>query len=124
MSNGEITPNSTDEFLQKYTELMVSVWRDENEERKLVADPKQYAIAAGLPVAAGATVVLDRSQTDGLFTQAQLLDDWNTTAGRHILHVPDAPLIDLAELDERELESVAGGTVDKVNIIIACVVKL
>jgi hypothetical protein len=109
---------SSDDFLKKYTDLMLAVWRDENEERKLVADPKQYAIEAGLPVAAGAEVVLDRTQTDGLFTRDQLADDWTATPNRHILHVPAAPLVDLAELDERELEGVAAGA----NYVIACYV--
>jgi hypothetical protein len=111
------------EFLVKYTELMVSVWRDEAAERALLADPKQFAIAAGLPVGAGESVVLDRSQADGLFTKEQLLDDWNSAASRHILHVPSAPLVDLSELDERELESISGG-VASVNIIVACVVNV
>jgi hypothetical protein len=124
MSTEDQVPNAEAEFLTKYTGMMVSVWRDENEERKLLADPKQYAIESGLPVAEGDSVRLDRSQVDGLFTKEQLLDDWNGTAGEHVLHVPAAPLIDLSELDERELEMVAGGSESSVNIIIACVVKL
>ncbi len=114
-----------EDFLRRYTDLMVTVWRDEDEERKLLADPKAYAVAAGLPVREGATVLLDRSQTDGMFTPDQLVDDWNSVENRHVLRVPEAPLVDLAELDERELEAVAGGIAPPKgnNVNIACVVK-
>jgi len=114
--------NEESEFLVKYTELMVSVWKDQDAERALTADPKQFAINAGLPVGAGDTVELDRTSNEGLFSKEQLLGDWNASATRHILHVPSEPLLDLSELDERELEAVAGG-VSKVNIIVACVVN-
>jgi hypothetical protein len=124
MTSADQTPEPANaEFLNKYTAMMVSVWKDENEERKLLADPRQFAIDAGLPVAEGETVRLERGQVDGLFTSEQLVDDWNGT--EHVLHVPEAPLIDLSELDERELEAVAGGLSEsKVNIIVACVVNV
>jgi len=117
------TPEPADaDFLNKYTAMMVSVWKDENEKRKLLADPRRFAIDAGLPVAEGKAVRLERGQVDGLFTAEQLLADWN--GAEHVLHVPEAPLIDLSELDERELEAVAGGSSEaKVNIIVACVVN-
>lgn len=114
-----------EEFLSKYTTIMGKVWQDEAEERKLLANPKKYAIEAGLPVSPDAEVVLDRSQADGLFASAQLVDDWNSTPGRHILHVPAAPLVDLSELDEKELETVAGGgaSAEAPVVIIACYVS-
>jgi hypothetical protein len=123
MTTAGQTPEPAEaEFLNKYTAMMVSVWKDENEERKLLADPRQFAIDAGLPVAEGKAVRLERGQVDGLFTSEQLIDDWN--GPEHVLHVPEAPLIDLSELDERELEAVAGGSSEaKVNIIVACVVN-
>jgi hypothetical protein len=124
MSTDGRNPEAADnDFLTKYTAMMVSVWKDENEERKLAADPRQFAIAAGLPVADGKPVRLERGNVDGLFTKEQLVDDWN--GPEHILHVPAAPLVDLSELDERELESVAGGAADSsVNIVVACYVGL
>ncbi|GIE91019.1 hypothetical protein [Actinoplanes regularis] len=124
MTTAGQTPEPVDaEFLNKYTAMMVSVWKDENEERKLLADPRQFAIGAGLPVAEDKAVRLERGQADGLFTAEQLLGDWN--GAEHVLHVPEAPLIDVSELDERELEVVAGGNSDSsVNVIVACVVNV
>ena len=110
-----------DDFLSKYTANMGKVWQDEAEEQKLLADPRQYAIEAGLPVAHGAEVVLDRGQTDGLFPASQLVADWTATPGRHLLHVPNAPLVDISELDEKELETVSGGAAAPV-VVIACYV--
>jgi hypothetical protein len=121
-SEGQTPTGAEADFLNKYTAMMVSVWKDENEESKLVADPRQFAIDAGLPVAEGETVRLERGQVDGLFTKEQLIDDWN--GAEHVLHVPQAPLVDLSELDERELEAVAGGSASSVNIVVACVVTL
>lgn len=124
MSTEGQTPDAAQaEFLNKYTSMMVSVWKDENTERRLLADPRQFAIEAGLPVTDDRPVRLERGQADGLFTPEQLIGDWN--GAEHVLHVPQAPLIDLSELDERELEAVAGGSNEaSVNIVVACVVKL
>ena len=111
-----------DDFTARYTTLMLSVWNDADAERRLLADPRAEAIAAGLPVQPGAAVVLDRSQPDGLFAKSRLVRDWTADPRRHVLHVPAAPLVDLAELDDRELELIAGGSAD-VNVVIGlCVV--
>jgi hypothetical protein len=120
MSGNEI---QNDDFCTRYTALMVSAWHDEAIERRLLADPRAEAVAAGLPVHPGAAVVLDRSQPEGLFTKAGLLQDWNDTTGRHVLHVPAAPLIDLNELDEQELELLAGGSSEAITIVIVvCII--
>jgi len=110
-----------EEFVRTYSELMGDVWRSEEEEAKLTADPTAYAAEKGLPVAEGATVVLDRSQPDGMFPLDRIVEDWNKQAGVHVLHVPAAPVIDLDELTDAELESVSGGTVNaniNVNVYI------
>jgi hypothetical protein len=105
-------------FLDDYLQVMGLAWRSEAEEARLVADPTAYAIQNGLPVEAGAVVKLDRTQPDSIFTAEQLVADWTATPGEHILHVPAEELISEAELDEAELETVAGGTV-----VIACYVR-
>ncbi|WP_436528705.1 hypothetical protein [Actinoplanes sp. HUAS TT8] len=102
---------SPETFVRKYSELMLGVWRDDAELTKLLADPTKYATEAGLPVDAGATVTLDRGQKESLFTKDEVIGDWTKTPGQHILHVPETPLVDLSELTDDQLETVAGGLV-------------
>ncbi|WCN79483.1 hypothetical protein [Micromonospora sp. LH3U1] len=108
-------------FVTKYSELVTAVWRSDEELQRLLADPTAYATAAGLPVAAGATVEVDRAQPATLYTKDQIVADWAGTPGLHVLHVPEVPLVDLNELTEAELETVAGGVApvadNNVNII-------
>ena len=116
------TPHA-DDFIARYTTLLVAVWNDPEAERRLLADPRAEALAAGLPVQPDATVVIDRSQADGRFTRETLVEDWTADPRRHVLHVPAAPMIDLDELDERQLELISGGSSEAVNVVIvACVV--
>ncbi|WP_432967398.1 hypothetical protein [Dactylosporangium sp. CA-233914] len=95
------------EFTRKYVDLLVKVWRDEDEHRRLVADPTAYAIEAGLPVAPGDVVVLDRSQLEHLPTRTDVMSKWDEGATNHVLVVPETPLIDTAELSEAELDLAA-----------------
>ncbi|MEV0004755.1 hypothetical protein AB0H28_21085 [Micromonospora sp. NPDC050980] len=113
-------------FVTKYSELVTVVWRSDEELQRLLADPTGYATAAGLPVAPGATVEVDRAQPATLYTKEQIVADWSGTPGRHVLHVPEVPLVDLNELTEAELETVAGGVAapadNNVNIIAVLIV--
>jgi len=119
------TLDANDDFIARYTTLMLSVWNDADTERRLEADPRAEALAAGLPVQPDATVELDRSEAEGLFTRQKLVADWTADPRRHILHVPAAPMIDLGELDDRQLELIAGGVSDAINVVIvACVVAV
>ncbi|KWV32764.1 hypothetical protein [Micromonospora rifamycinica] len=111
-------------FITKYSQLVTAVWRSDEELRQLLADPTGYATAAGLPVSPGAVVVVDRTQPTALYTKDEIVADWTATAGRHVLHVPEVPLVDLNELTESELESVAGGVSSEVdvNIVVIAIV--
>jgi hypothetical protein len=95
------------QFLKDYQALILGVWQNTGEEAKLVADPTGYAKLSGLPVEAGKTVVLDRSQPEGMLDGKQLIEAWNAE-GQHTLYVPATPLINFDELSEDELESVSG----------------
>jgi hypothetical protein len=97
----------TKQFLKDYQALILGVWQNTGEEAKLVADPTGYAKLSGLPVEAGKTVVLDRSQPEGMLVGSQLIQAWNAE-GQHTLYVPAAPLINFDELSEEELEAVSG----------------
>jgi hypothetical protein len=107
----------TQQFLKDYNALILHVWQNEGEEAKLVADPTAYAKQAGLPVEDGKTVVLDRSQPNGMLIGSKLVEAWNGE-GQHVLRVPAVPLIDFDELSEEELEQ-AGGFFFLLIIIIA-----
>ena len=95
------------QFLKDYNALILHVWQNEGEEAKLIADPTAYAKQAGLPVEDGKTVVLDRTQPNGMLIGSKLVEAWNSD-GQHILRVPAVPLIDFDELSEEELEAAAG----------------
>jgi hypothetical protein len=106
-SEPDLTPQGR--FIEAYSDMVMAVWRDDAEAARLERDPAGYALAIGLPVAEGAVVVVDRSQPSEALTQDEVLADWNRTPGRHILHVPATPIIDLSELTEDELDLVAAG---------------
>ena len=96
------------QFLRDYQSLILGVWQDTGEEAKLVSDPTGYAREHGLPVPAGATVTLDRTQPDGMLVGSQLVQQWESGP---VLHVPATPLINFDELTEDELEAVSGALV-------------
>ncbi len=100
----------TKQFLKDYQALILGVWQDAGEEAKLVADPAAYAKLSGLPVEDGKTVVLDRSQPEGMLVGSKLVEAWNGE-GQHTLHVPAAPLINFDELSEEELDAVSGALI-------------
>lgn len=108
------------QFSNTYLVMFNKLWASETEIERLRANPRQYAIDAGLPVDDGAEVRVDESEMDGLYTTEQLVNDWTADAAVHILHAPPAPTFDVAELSDIELDAVAAGT--KPNIVIACYV--
>ena len=99
----DATPN---DFDRKYSALLVAVWRDDAELARLLADPTAYAVQAGLPVAEGATVTVDRTQPEGLMTRTEIAEAWS----RHVLRIPEQPLSSLEELTDAELDEVAAGS--------------
>jgi hypothetical protein len=107
MSNDatEIDPR----FLRNYSMLLASVWSSDEELTKLLADPTRYATEKGLPVAEGATVEVLRTPGETMPSKAEVSESWSGTPGRHVLRIPETPPIDLGELTEAELDSVAAG---------------
>lgn len=106
------------QFLKDYNALIIGVWQNDGEEARLIADPTAYAKQHGLPVEDGKTVVLDRTQPNGMLIGSKLVEAWNSD-GQHILRVPAVPLIDFDELSEEELESATGGFFALLIIILA-----
>jgi hypothetical protein len=97
MSSEEQTQGYDKRFFAKYSELVTKVWSSDDELARL------------LPVAPGAVVEVDRTQPENLYAKEQIAADWNAGPGRHLLHVPETPLVDPKELTEDELASVAAG---------------
>ena len=104
------------EFTRKYVDLVMKVWRDEGERGRVIADPTAYAIEAGLPVAPGDVVLLDRSNLEQLPSKDVVMSAWNESATTHVLIVPETPLIDTAELDESELDLAAAQADNNINV--------
>lgn len=104
------TDAAPSEFDQKYSALLIAVWRDDAQLAELLADPTAYAVRAGLPVGPDATVTVDRTQPDGLLTRTEIVSAWNGTPGHHVLRVPEQPLGSLEELTDAELDAVAAGS--------------
>jgi hypothetical protein len=105
----DTTPN---DFDRKYSALLIAVWRDDAELARLLADPTAYAVQAGLPVAEGATVTVDRTQPDGLLTRTEIVEAWS----RYVLRVPEQPLGNLEELTDAELDAIAAGGNNNINL--------
>jgi hypothetical protein len=97
-----------DEFLRSYSSLLTGVWGSKDELTRLLADPTAYAKAAGLPVADGASVRVDRTPHEGLLSKSEIVASWTETPGVHVLRVPPSAPIDMAELTEAELDTISG----------------
>ena len=92
-------------FIRNYSLLLAAVWGSESEAAKLIADPAAYASSKGLPVDPGAVVRLDRTPHEGLFLKDEVIADWTASPGVHILHAPAAPVVDLRDLSDADLDS-------------------
>lgn len=107
-----MTENSSEfggRFVRNYSQLLTKVWKDDKEMSALLANPTQYAINAGLPVANGNRVEVDRSAHEGLPTKTEIVEAWTARTGVHVLRVPQDAPVDLAELTDAELDTVAAG---------------
>ncbi|GAA3265903.1 hypothetical protein GCM10020218_002290 [Dactylosporangium vinaceum] len=98
--------SSTPRIHRQYVDLLVTVWRDEDEHRRLVADPTAYAVQAGLPVAPGDVVVLDRSELEHLPTRTDVMAKWDEGAKTHVLIVR-RPRSSTPRAQRRELDLAA-----------------
>ena len=104
-------------FIRNYSELLMNVWRDEDELRKLQANPTAYAAEIGFDLEPGSRVEIIREALETMPTKAEVAAKWHGTPGVHTLIVPEEPLIDADELSEAELDSVTAGNNNN-NIIL------
>lgn len=104
-------------FVRTYSELLMNVWRDDDELRKLLADPTAYATELGFELEPGDRVAIEHVALETMPTKGEVYAKWHGTPGVRTLIVPEEPLIDEAELSEAELDAVAAGSNNN-NIIL------
>jgi hypothetical protein len=106
-------PQERAEFVDAYTRVLITAWSSEEFSARLDSDPAAALRECGIELPANATIELVRTIPEGehegsLDTQ---IDAWDagTSTGRYLLHIPDTPQVDTAELSEGDLDSIAAG---------------
>jgi len=101
------------QFVNSYTRALISAWSSEAFAARLDSDPKGALAEAGLEIPADGDVVVVRTIPEGreegnLDLQVNYWDIGKAT-GHYEIHIPETPQIDMAELNEGDLEAVAAG---------------
>jgi hypothetical protein len=107
----------TESFFRAYSAVVLAAWRDDSAQAALLADPSGYTRRAGLPVDAGATVSIESGPAAGPLTKDGIVAAWTGSPGRHVLLLPAVPAVDLDELTDAQLNSVAAGVLCVIEII-------
>jgi hypothetical protein len=106
-------PQERAEFVDAYTRLLITAWSSEEFASRLDSDPATALRESGIELPAGASVELVRTipagESDGSLDVQ--IEAWERGAesGHYVLHVPDTPQVDTAELSEGDLDSIAAG---------------
>ena len=108
-----LNPRERTEFVNAYTRILITAWSSEEFSAKLDSNPREALAEAGLEVPAGAAIQLVRNVPEGahdsnLDVQVCLWERGLET-GTFEFHVPETPQIDMAELSEGDLDSIAAG---------------
>ncbi|MFC4589592.1 hypothetical protein [Sphaerisporangium corydalis] len=108
-----LNPQERTEFVNAYTRVLITAWSSEEFSTKLDTNPREALAEAGLELPAGAQVTLVRNVPEGhhdsnLDVQVALWER-GLESGVFEFHVPETPQIDLAELSEGDLDSIAAG---------------
>ena len=102
-----------DEFVSRYTKVLVAAWTDEEFAARLDSDPTEALAEHGLTVPAGADVVVTRvipeESSGGGIEVAVGKWEAGKISGTYVLSVPVTPQVDLSELSEDDLLSISGG---------------
>ncbi len=106
-------PQERAEFVDAYTRVLITAWSSEEFASRINSDPAAALRECGIELPANATIELVRTIPDGehegsLDTQ---IDAWERGAetGHYVLHIPDTPQVNTAELSEGDLDSIAAG---------------
>lgn len=109
-----MTPQARAEFIDAYTHVLITTWSSEEFANRLETDPAEALRESGLQLPVGATVELVRTIPEGahdasLDTQINAWEQGLQT-GHFKFHIPDTPQVDVSELTEGDLDSIAAGT--------------
>lgn len=106
-------PRDRAAFVRSYTKVLTAAWSDDEYAARLENDPRSALAEHGLELPAGATVRIVRNLggEPDLDSQVELWESGAET-NSYELRVPNSPQIELRELSEADLESVAGGGLD------------
>jgi hypothetical protein len=102
------------EFVDAYTHVLITAWSSEEFAGRLDSDPAAALREVGFQLPADATVELVRTIPEGahdasLDVQVEAWEQGLRT-GHYKLHIPDTPQVELSELTEGDLDSIAAGT--------------
>lgn len=106
-------PQERAEFVDAYTRLLITAWSSEEFASRLDADPAAALRESGIELPAGATVEVIRTIPAGEHEGSLdvQVDEWErgVQSGHYVLHVPETPQVNTAELSEGDLDSIAAG---------------
>ena len=111
-----LNPRERTEFVNAYTRVLITAWSSEEFSAKLDGNPREALAEAGLEVPAGARIEVVRTVPEGqhetnLDVQVALWER-GLESGTFEFHIPETPQIDMAELSEGDLDSIAAGDVN------------
>jgi len=111
-----LNPRQRTEFVNTYTRVLITAWSSEEYSAKLDNNPREALAEAGLEVPAGAKIVLVRNVPEGhsdsnIDVQVSLYER-GLQSGTFEFHIPETPQIDMAELNEGDLDSIAAGDIN------------
>jgi hypothetical protein len=111
-----LNPRERTEFVNSYTRALITAWSSEEFSAKLDSNPREALAEAGLEVPAGASIQIVRTVPEGqhetnLDVQVALWEQ-GLESGTFEFHIPETPQIDMAELSEGDLDSIAAGDVN------------
>lgn len=98
------------EFVNGYTRVLIATWTNEEFAQRLDSHPAAALRECGIELPAESVIEVLRTVPDGE-QEANLdvqIEAWERgfETGRYLLHVPDTPQIDTAELTGSDLDSI------------------
>ncbi|MFG1698236.1 hypothetical protein [Nonomuraea sp. NPDC049309] len=108
-----LNPRERTEFVNAYTRVLITAWSSEEFSAKLDNNPREALAESGLEVPADAQITVVRNVPEGahesnIDVQVALWERGLET-GVYEFHIPETPQIDMAELSEGDLDSIAAG---------------
>jgi hypothetical protein len=116
------------DFNERFGNLLLRAWTSEDYVDTLLHDPRRALAEVGLAVPPSTEVIVERrADTDGIVSEdvgdeviRRQHEYWlrAVESGRLMLYVPEVPEVDLSEMEDSELDFIAGG---RTNVRVCCV---